>query len=224
LSKLSAREEEKLQRQAKKLAEKLRNLEDSCRNESERSRKHGEKREHKKSERLERAKRRVDQIRSIIGSIDPANLDYEVSGLATADQPSTSTAVTPSPELIHLLSTTIAGCLQPCTLINKVLNEIMTMIPQLNDIQQPQQSSADQQQQTEIPLQTTATNTSDVSSPVQEHQSNQEIEALFKAEKTQWKHPRRTQRVSRKLKKLLKILPTLQFPMQQSLMLMKIFR
>lgn len=197
----SHKEDEKKRRHAKKLAEKLRHYEDSFRTEEERSSRkqgNGDKRECKSAERLERARRRVEQIRSIIGSsIDPANLNSSNNEprnhASTSEQPSTSASMQPSPETVRLLSNAIAGCLQPCTVINKVLNEVFAMIPQLQVIPLVDESSSastgssssptntDQQQQTmEIPKQSTATNTSDANTPVPERQTNHEIEALFK--------------------------------------------
>lgn len=85
----------------------------------------------------------------------------------------------PSPETIRLLSNAIAGCLQPCSLINKILNEIIGMVPHPAGEIAPQASN-DQQQQTEVPRQNTATNTSDMNTPTTGHPSSQEIEALFK--------------------------------------------
>lgn len=178
-----SRDEEKQRRHAKKLTEKLKHLEEKCSKEGYRS---SEKREHKQAERLEKAKRRVEQIRSIIGSIDPANLnstnnsneqttDFNVGASTSA---SDNAAIHPSPETIRVLSSAIAGCLQPCNLINKILNEVIGMIPQMEVLPPPYTEN----QQSESPKQQTsqATNTSDANSPVAVRQASHEIEALFK--------------------------------------------
>lgn len=177
----------------------MKHYQDSYRAESERTRSNADKRDSRNAERLERAKRRVEQIRSIIGSInDPANLNSSTENNETADT-STSTNPTndasnsyhPSPDTIRLLSNAIAGCLQPCTVINKVLNEVCAMIPQIMEqqtysgaagVSTPSSTPAGLQppQSFEIPKQTTATNTSDANTPVPNRQANHEIEALFK--------------------------------------------
>lgn len=153
----------------------------------------GEKYERKNAERLERAKKRCEQIRQIIGSFDPANLspssvnmEASTSSAPPSAPPSIDESLAllrPSAETIRLLSNAIAGCLQPCNLINKILNEIIGMVPQPTaENSVPVNSSTDQDQQTiEIPRQNTATNTSDLNTPiVSDHPPNQEIEALFK--------------------------------------------
>lgn len=171
----------------------MRNAEEKVRSEEERRARYPEKYERKNAERLERAKKRCEQIRQIIGSMDPANLNtasqetsFNVGASTSAEQTSADPSLAvlhPSPETIRLLSTAIAGCLQPCSLINKILNEIIAFVPQPAaeaTSQASAQTSSDQQQQTEIPRQTTATNTSDLNTPTTGHPSNQEIEALFK--------------------------------------------
>jgi hypothetical protein len=149
----------------------LRHYEDACKNEEERSR--CRKHEVKNNERLERAKRRVEQIRTIITSIDPANLNSSSvnaeNNAGTSSSEATPSADLPfSPETVRLLSNAIANCLQPCNLINKVLNEVYAIIPQVmehtNDIVS-NIDQQDQQQQTEIPKNTTATNTSNTNTP-----------------------------------------------------------
>lgn len=147
---------------------------------------------------MERAKRRVEQIRTIIGSIDPANLNS--SSNTNANNESNNAEPTPStsssnesvpliqspisPETIRLLSNAIAGCLQPCNVINKVLNEVFAIIPQVMEQTEAVASNinVDQQQQTsEVPKNSTATNTSDANTPtIPVRQANQEIEELFK--------------------------------------------
>lgn len=198
----SAREEEKQKRAAKRLAEKMRQAEEKVRHEEERRSKHlsSEKHERKHAEKLERAKRRCEQIRQIIGAaIDPANLSGfgapHVPNPTAASSTSTASVQTsvdpslasmhPSPETIRLLSNAIAGCLQPCNLINKILNDIIGMVPQPASEASTQATAQptscnDQQQQTEFMRQNTATNTSDMNTPVSGHPSSQEIEALFK--------------------------------------------
>lgn len=172
----------------------MRHYEEACKNEEERSRsKHSEKREYKNNERLEKARRRVEQIRTIISSIDPANLSSSnVNPVNNADPtPSTSSNEAPqsadlpfSPETVRLLSNAIANCLQPCNLINKVLNEVYAIIPQVmehaTDVITSNVDQQDQQQQTEVPKNTTATNTSNANTPLLDRNSNQEIEELFK--------------------------------------------
>ncbi|XP_070506753.1 putative leucine-rich repeat-containing protein DDB_G0290503 isoform X2 [Chironomus tepperi] len=186
------KDDEKRCRRVEKLSKKLRHYEEACKNEEERTRSkhHPEKREVKNNERLERARRRVEQIRTIISSIDPANLNSSNAANNVNSVPSTSSndvsqpAELPfSPETVRLLSSAIANCLQPCTLINKVLNEVYAIIPQvmenandvINNVDQQ-----DQQQQTEVPKNTTATNTSNANTPLLDRNSNQEIEELFK--------------------------------------------
>lgn len=176
----------------------MRHAEEKVRAEEERRSRHPEKYERKNAERLERAKKRCEQIRQIIGSLDPANLSHAsastsnctASNSAESSVPPTvdpSLAVwSPSAETIRLLSNAIAGCLQPCNLINKILNDIEKYVaPQpSSDISAPPPTPAtgtDQQQQTEFPRQNSATNTSNMSTPViPAHSSSQEIEALFK--------------------------------------------
>lgn len=202
----SVREEEKQRRSAKRLAEKL----EKARCDQEKySQRHCEKGDRKNAERLERAKKRCEQIRQIIGSvIDPAHLNDLTSssnvnvGASTSAPDATLANMHPSSETIRLLSDAIAGCLQPCNLINKILTDIMGMVPQpisetaadqapvgTSTAQTPtaQAPSAvpvpkrsDQQQQTEISRQNSATNTSDANTPMSGHHSNQEIESLFK--------------------------------------------
>lgn len=168
----------------------MRHYEESCKNEEERSRcRHAEKRELKNNERLERAKRRVEQIRSIIGSIDPANLGSSSTAQQNEPTPSTSSSANESvpvvqspisPETIQLLSNAIAGCLQPCNVINKVLNEVFAIIPQVVEQTTGVINNLDQQSQNiEVPKTSAATNTSDVNTPVA-RQANHEIEELFK--------------------------------------------
>lgn len=170
----------------------MRHAEEKVRSEEERCSKHPEKYERKNAERLERAKKRCEQIRQIIGSMDPANLNSTAESSINAGASSSQMAqissdpmaiLHPSPETIRLLSNAIAGCLQPCSLINKILNEIIGMVPQPaaeTATQASPQTSSDQQQQTEFPRQNSATNTSEFSTPVTGHPSSQEIEALFK--------------------------------------------
>lgn len=172
--------------------------------------------ERKSAERLEKAKRRCDRIRQIIGAFDPANLNSQsesssnvhATTSAVPSEPASDidpalAVLNPTAETIRLLSNAIAGCLQPCNLINKILSDIIGMVPQ-----PPGESNApsaaptscgtqatgeastqspghaftfnDQQQQTEFMKQNSATNTSDLNTPVTGHPSNQEIEALFK--------------------------------------------
>lgn len=174
----------------------MRSAEEKVRAEEERRSRHPEKFERKNAERLERAKKRCEQIRQIIGSFDPANLgaansttaSANATGCSSSSAPTTEAsppnadqvvaALTPSAETIRLLSNAIAGCLQPCNLINKILNEIIGMVPVVPEV--AAQASSDQQQQTEFPRQNTATSTSDMNTPTAVHPSNQEIEALFK--------------------------------------------
>lgn len=180
----------------------MRHAEEKLRAEEERRAKHPEKYERKNAERLERAKKRCEQIRQIfgasIGAFDPANLNSnsscneEARARATFASQSESMmsneqgvdVLHPSAETIRLLSTAIAGCMQPCNLINKILNEIIAFIPQPTEVvggTTGEKASADQQQQTEFPRQNSATNTSDVNTPVAVgHPSSAEIEALFK--------------------------------------------
>lgn len=202
----STREEEKQRRATKRLAEKMRHAEEKLRAEEERRVKHPEKYEkyeRKNAERLERAKKRCEQIRQIfgasLGAFDPANLNSsspcnaEARATATSASQSDSMMSTdqgvdvlhPTTETIRLLSTAIAGCMQPCNLINKILNEIIAFIPQPDSEvaggASGEKAKADQQQQTEFPRQNSATNTSDVNTPVAAgHPSSAEIEALFK--------------------------------------------
>ena len=107
----------------------------------------------------------------------------------TSTQSTSSNEATPpvelpfSPETVRLLSNAIANCLQPCNLINKVLNEVYAIIPQVMEHTSDIASNIDQQdqqQQTEIPKNTTATNTSNANTPLLGRNSNQEIEELFK--------------------------------------------
>lgn len=183
------REEEKQRREAKKWADKMRHYEDKLRVEQERSLRNPERDDRKKAERVERAKKKCDRIRQIIGSIDPANLH------STSPAPETSLASNdPSlffldPATVRLLSNAVAGCLQPCKVINTVLSEIMGMVPQpasetdaaSAETPRPESSKTDQQQQTESSQRhNTATNTSDFNTPVPTNPSNQEIVALFK--------------------------------------------
>lgn len=91
-----------------------------------------------------------------------------------------STAVMhPSSDTIRLLSTAISSVLQPCNLINKILGEVINMVPSASKLQEsPSQST---EKQPEIVKQNTATNTSDNPTPaMRAGPSNQEIEALFK--------------------------------------------
>lgn len=194
----------------------MKHYEECVRSDEGRNSRKGEKREHKNAERLERAKRRVEQIKSIIGSIDPANLNAsfcnENSATPSPQEASSSTSSTQaqnqnaalnpevflSPETTRLLSNAIAGCLQPCTVINKVLNEVFALIPQVIPLPEDGQATAastststphapsstpttnTEQQTIEIPKQSTATNTSDANTPVPVRIANDEIEALFK--------------------------------------------
>jgi hypothetical protein len=187
------KDDEKRSRRVEKLSKKLRHYEEACKNEEERSKcRHPEKREVKNNERLERARRRVEQIRTIISSIDPANLNSSNTNTENSAGPSTSSnEATPqssdlpfSPETVRLLSNAIANCLQPCNLINKVLNEVYAIIPQVmeqaSDVITSNIDQQDQQQQTEVPKNTTATNTSNANTPLLDRNSNQEIEELFK--------------------------------------------
>lgn len=181
------KDDEKRCRRYEKLSKKLKHYEEACKNEEERSRfkQWSEKRGVKNCERLERARRRVEQIRSIIGSIDPANLNSSNDNSveqATSSDTSVPTIQSPiSPDTIRLLSNAIAGCLQPCNVINKVLNEVFAIIPQVVEQTTEVLSNVDQQQQTsEVPKNTTATNTSDANTPVLMNPTSQEIEELFK--------------------------------------------
>jgi hypothetical protein len=175
----------------------LKRLEETCLKVDGKSHHHSEKREYKHAERMEKAKRRVEQIRAIIGSIDPANLNStssesraDVNNGASSSNESTAQAqaTVPSPETIRLLSGAIAGCLQPCSLINKILNDVIGMIPQMESVQPspqpPPYTETDQQQQKQQPESprpsTSATNTSYVNTPVAITQASNEIEALFK--------------------------------------------
>ena len=208
----STRDEEKQKRASKRLAEKMRSAEEKLRCEAERHSRCSDKYERKNAERLERAKKRCDQIRQIIGSslgsFDPANLSFgqensSNSGAATSSDagpipPAVNQAldiVNATPEIIRLVSNAVlTGCLQPANLINKLLTEIIGMIPpvpteyaeqgtsgQSTSGQASQSSSGnDQQQQTEVPRQHMATNTSDMTSPIAGHPANEEIRALFK--------------------------------------------
>lgn len=166
----------------------------------EKSRKYLEKREHKHAEKLEKAKKRVEQIRNLIGSIDPANLNSANNSTNSNEQESdynigastsSENAVHPSPETIRLLSNAIAGCLQPCSLINKILNEVIGMIPQMVEpssapppyAETQTDISMEQKTQTDISMEqkTQATNTSNIGTPnVGVQQASNEIEALFK--------------------------------------------
>lgn len=190
---ISHKDDEKRCRRVEKLSKKLRHYEEACKNEEERSRcKHPEKREAKNNERLERARRRVEQIRTIISSIDPANLNSSNANPENNAGPTPSTSsneqqsadIPFSPETVRLLSNAIANCLQPCNLINKVLNEVYAIIPQVmehaSDVVTSNVDQQDQQQQTEVPKNTTATNTSNANTPLLDRNSNQEIEELFK--------------------------------------------
>lgn len=162
----------------------MRNAEEKLRSVEDRRSKNPEKYERRNAERLERAKKRCEQIRHIIGSIDPANLSPTTAGTPTPAVDNSidySLAVLhPSAETIRLLSNAIAGCLQPCNLINKILNEIIGMVPQPAATEPT--SLNDQQMQTEVPPQTSAaTNTSDMNTPtIPTNPSSHEIEALFK--------------------------------------------
>lgn len=153
----------------------------------EKGRRFLEKREYKHVEKLEKAKRRVEQIRNLIGSIDPANLNSSNNshkqetefnvGASTSSE--NNNAVHPSPETIRLLSNAIAGCLQPCSLINKILNEVIGMIPQMVDTVAPPPYTETQNSDISMEQRSQATNTSNVSTPKVQQASN-EIEALFK--------------------------------------------
>lgn len=193
----STRDEEKQKRASKRLAEKMRSAEEKVRAEAERHSRCSEKHERKTAERLERAKKRCEQIRQIIGAFDPANLSIDSENScngtsacsnASAIPPAVNPAIDvlhPTPEIIRLVSNTIlAGCLQPANLINKILSDIMGMVPPApaeNEAQASGQASNDQQQQTEVPKQHTATNTSDLNTPTASNDlSNEEIKALFK--------------------------------------------
>lgn len=163
------------------MAEKLKHLEEKCSKDQDRGHRLSEKRECKQAERLEKAKRRVEQIRTIMGSIDPANLNSAENTDVNVGASTSSTdneAIHPSPETIRVLSSAIAGCLQPCNLINKILNEVIGMIPQMEVLPPPYSEN----QQSESPKQQTsqATNTSDANTPVAVRQASHEIEALFK--------------------------------------------
>lgn len=180
----------------------MRSAEEKIRVEAERHSRCSEKHERKNIERLERAKRRCDQIRQLIGSslgsFDPANLSTD-HDTTTSAGPSMSTheatipsavhssndAFDPSPEIIRYVSNAIiAGCLHPANLINKLLTEIIGMVPAVpeNTTQASAGANEDQQQQqqAEVLKQNTATNTSDMNTPVAAHPSNEEIRALFK--------------------------------------------
>lgn len=179
----------------------MRSAEEKVRSEAERHSKCSEKYERKNAERLERAKKRCEQIRQIIGAFDPANLgtSSEVPSTAGSSTNSNASAIPPAvspviemlrpcPENFRLLSNAIiAGCLQPANIINKILGEIIQMIPVVpieGEAQTSAQSSNDQQQQTETARQNTATNTSDVNTnvntPIGVNPNNAEIVALFK--------------------------------------------
>lgn len=183
------RDEEKERRHAKKLTEKLKYLEETCLKKEEKGRKYLEKREHKHVEKLEKAKRRVEQIRNLIGSIDPANLNstnnsnnetQKTDNEYNIGASTSSESAVPSPETIRLLSNAIAGCLQPCSLINKILNEVIAMIPQMVEPMAPP-PYAETQTNITMEQKTQATNTSNVGTPsIEVNQASHEIEALFK--------------------------------------------
>jgi hypothetical protein len=194
-SRKSTRDEEKQKRASKRLAEKMRSAEEKLRTEAERHSRCSDKHERKTAERLERAKKRCDQIRSLIGAFDPANLSCEENAYASTS--SNASAIPPavnnpatdvlnaSPEIIRIVSNAIlAGCLQPANFINKMLTEIIGMVPVVpteNVAQAAGQASSDQQQQTEFQRQHMATNTSDMNTPTSAADlSNEEIKALFK--------------------------------------------
>lgn len=163
------------------MTEKLKHLEEKCSKECDKGYR-TEKREYKQAERLEKAKRRVEQIRSIIGSIDPANLNANEQAAAEVNvgastSSSDNAVIHPSPETIRVLSSAIAGCLQPCNLINKILNEVIGMIPQM---EVPPPYSENQQPESPKIQTSQATNTSDANTPVAVRQASHEIEALFK--------------------------------------------
>lgn len=181
----------------------MRHAEEKVKVEEERRSKCSDKYERKSAERLEKARKRCEQIRQILyGSTDPANLHDSSSTSAASSSNTTAQSsvdpalavLHPSAETIRLLSSAIAGCLQPCNLINKILTDIIGMVPTpAGEVTSPPQSaqsaqpaqpqkSSDQQQQTENPRQNIATNTSSfVNTPLSTaHPSSQEIEALFK--------------------------------------------
>lgn len=95
-----------------------------------------------------------------------------------------STAVMhPSSDTIRLLSTAISSVLQPCNLINKILGEVINMVPSATTSQGPTSNTPSQtnENQSEVVKQNTAINTSDNPTPaMRAGPSNQEIEALFK--------------------------------------------
>lgn len=95
-----------------------------------------------------------------------------------------STAVMhPTSDTIRLLSTAISSVLQPCNLINKILGEVINMVPSATPPQGPPSDATSQtnENQPEVMKQNTATNTSDNPTPaMRAGPSNQEIEALFK--------------------------------------------
>lgn len=187
----------------------MKNAEEKLRSEEERRARFPENYERKNAERLEKAKRRCEKIRQIIGAFDPANLSCHndsathvhatTSAVPSAPASEVNQAmdvINPTAETIRLLSNAIAGCLQPCNLINKILSDIIGMVPAppgeaatspqatggaaRESSAQASAASNDQQHQTEFPRQNSATNTSDLNTPVTGHPSSQEIEALFK--------------------------------------------
>lgn len=178
------RDEEKQRRIAKRLADKQRSDEEYHQKLAEKQ----ERKNLERMEKLERHQRRYQKIRQVLESLDPANLNTS-AGPSTVPEASASAAdpnaiMQPSAETIRLLSQAIAGCLQPCNLINKVLGEILKMVPQPtvepSTSAQTENSNIHQEQPTDTPKQNTATNTSNLDTPNAARPSNEEIEALFK--------------------------------------------
>lgn len=88
-----------------------------------------------------------------------------------------------SSDTIRLLSKAISSVLQPCNLINKILGEVINMVPSATTAQGTSSDSPKETTENEpdVVKQNTATNTSDNPTPVvRAGPSNQEIEALFK--------------------------------------------
>lgn len=88
-----------------------------------------------------------------------------------------------SSDTIRLLSKAISNVLQPCNLINKILGEVINMVPSTTTAQGTSSDSTKEktENEPEVVKQNTATNTSDNPTPVVlAAPSNQEIEALFK--------------------------------------------
>ncbi|CAO1353236.1 unnamed protein product [Diamesa hyperborea] len=189
LSKKIAREEDEQRRAARKL-EKQKSDEEYQVKLLEKQRKY-----------VERHQKRCEKVRQIIKIIDPANLNQTFGAGAYTPQsfdsgnvdstaamhPSFDSAAVmhQSSDTIRLLSTAISSVLQPCNLINKILGEVINMVPSATTSQGPPSDAPSQtnenQPQPEVMKQNTATNTSDNPTPAMRGgPSNHEIEALFK--------------------------------------------